>query len=419
MNLQLVRPLRSVISATCLAGLFLPLGCNSPEKENPTIHVPPRERVNEPVVRREPAYQRELAPCEADFLAARECFDSAYRGVGRPRITFLANTASSVAADTRPPPTVTESEPKGISSNVDMKHSPNAVVVIPGQGTTESGSKGDSLTATSDATGLPAAERMAVPVDRAAIEDQFADVFATLTPALQIIHLGIAREQLEREVRTVGIGREETFLQTMRDRNLADIAVLFDVRILRHGTPSRHESSAKAQVDAHGRTISASAEGSAQTTPIMTVAMTARAVRINDGFIIATVTPPRREVEGEVALGEAIRETSECGAAALASRMCARLSEPGARTTMATIRVLQAPNNEYVLEFMRWIEAEFPGSRGVFRSFSGGQGEFTVELAGSTGELIQKAAKQSRVPGLTLDAARSSENTITFLVTKN
>ncbi|MCO6437284.1 MAG: hypothetical protein J5J06_09385 [Phycisphaerae bacterium] len=336
-------------------------------------------------------------------------------------MTFVANTAASIVADTRAPSVGSgpAAGPDDVAPKVEVKDSPNAVVVATGQGAARQDPAGEGLTATSDAVGLPSAERMAVPVDRAAVEDHFMDAFAAISPAVRIINLGVAREQLEREARTVGSGGDESFLQALRDRNLADIAVLFDVRVLRHGTPSRNDVSLRTEVAVQGRTATSSAEGSASTSSIITIALTGRAVRINDGSVIATVTPPRSEVVGEVALGQALRDACECGAAALASKMCLRLGDAAGRITIATVRVLQAPNNECILELMHWIETEFPGSRTVFRSFSTGQGEFTVELQGGMGDLILRATRQTQLPNLKLDAGRSSENTLTFVARKS
>jgi len=400
------------------------LGCGGPEYEDAVVQVPARQHEPAPYLPPEPTYQRESSQCEVDTEEANACFAAAYRQANQPRLAFVANTPSSVIADTRPP---SEEAPLGDGTEDQAAEGAReGVTVITNvsgnvanvQGTSDGSSDAHKrLTPTSEAVGLPQAERWAVPVDRAAVEDQFIDVFTSLSPDVRIVDLGVAREQLEREARTVGAQRDEPFVRSMRDRNLADMAVIFDLRIVRLGCASRQELKLNAAVNSSQGVISSSAEGSASTAPIITIALTGRAIRINDGGVVATVTPPRREVTGDVELGDALQEICECGAMALAARMCPRLRAQGDVPTV-TVRIQQAPGSTYVLEFMRWVEKEFPGSQAVFRSYGGGQGEFTVDLHARVDELIDRAQREGQFPNVTLDAARSSEHAVTFIAIK-
>jgi hypothetical protein len=61
---------------------------------------------------------------------------------------------------------------------------------------------------------------------------------------------------------------------------------MFDVRILRYGYPSRQEVKVSAEASSPHGDVSGSAEGTTTTSPIITVAVTGRGIRVNDGAVL-------------------------------------------------------------------------------------------------------------------------------------
>lgn len=212
----------------------------------------------------ESRYQKEksppqpIDPCEADMRSAQESFASMYKTSGRPRFTFVVNVLAGEVAAT---PTRAKDTPRLSSTE-------------------------DSLIGSE-----------AVPVDRAVVENQFIDLFQRLTSEVQIIDLGVVRGQFDRAK------DEKASIDVLRNNNLADLAVLLEVRVNR---------------DTYAVSVNAQANYPAQSIAIV---CTGRVVRVSDGVVLGTASPARVVVHDEESLDENLRRMCLCGAAELAKKL--------------------------------------------------------------------------------------------------
>lgn len=234
---------------------------------------------------REFNYQKEdpppppVDPCEADLNSARSEFASAYNKGGRPRLTFMANVLAGEVAAT---PSRAQDTPR-LSSSADHPQDPEAV-----------------------------------PVDRALVENELIDVFQKLAGNIRVVDLGVARGQFDR----AKANGQEKDIEVLRNNNLADLAILLELRVDRGMAQS-----ASVEVRAHSGDVHARGNLEAVRGGPITIACTARAVRVSDGAVLGTASPERIVVNDEHSLDENLRRMCFCGAAELARKLAVAFTD--------------------------------------------------------------------------------------------
>jgi hypothetical protein len=421
-----------VVVAEEMSAAVTPWSEHAPPHEPEVVApIPERREAAEPYEPEEWHYSKESDPCETLADEARKEFRSAYLAAGAPRLAFVTSMTGPdvVGGKTR--------------------QETGEALRETGEAQEKTGKAQEETSEVTEAAPSEATRTAGERVDLVAVENHFIDFFHSLADEVQVVDLDIARAQMEREVGALAQQAGQPWDTTvLRDRNLCDVAVFLEVRIARdERVPDRSELSSRAgavhearaeaaQVAGVSRRRAVAAAGqhvgvrqgvaveASQTTEVgsagrITVACTARAVRVEDGTTLAVTMPERYElVDDEVELGEALDEMSFCGAASLADRLASRLSGD-ARMPAITVRLLSAETDESIHRLMEWIREEFPGSRTVFRSYSRGAGEFSVQLNGSFQDLVTRARSPSSLAGFRLQSQRAGARSITFVCEKN